>query len=92
MSSFAPKTVHQDLRGFIKVLEERDELRVVENADPVLEIGILTMLVGRRKNHPALLFDKIKGYGKGFRIITNLITTEARNRIAAGIDPDVRVE
>lgn len=92
LSSFAPKTVHQDLRGFIKVLEERDELRVVENADPVLEIGILTMLVGRRKNHPALLFDKIKGYGKGFRIITNLITTEARNRIAAGIDPDVRVE
>ncbi|MCS6770140.1 MAG: UbiD family decarboxylase [Candidatus Caldarchaeum sp.] len=87
-----PKTRHQDLRDFMKILEERNELRVVENADPELEIGILTMMVGRRKHHPSLLFDAIKGYRKGFRIITNLITTEARNRLAAGIEPELEVD
>jgi len=63
-----------------------NDLRIVENVDPNIEIGILTAIVGRKKNHPALLFDKIKGYKDGFRIITNIITTEQRHMLAAGID------
>jgi UbiD family decarboxylase len=89
---YRPTTKHEDLREFIEILETMNDLRIVENADPNLEIGILTAIIGRRKNHPALLFDKIKGYKGGFRIITNIITTERRHMLAAGIDPGEKIE
>jgi len=88
---YTPNTKHEDLRSFISILEAKKDLRVIEGADSNLEIGVLTALVGRRKNHPALLFEKIKGYSEEFRIITNLITTERRNMLAAGIDPDLQI-
>lgn len=78
----------EDLRGFIDQIESLGELRRVNGADPQLEIGALTVLTARQsKSHPALLFDQIKGYRKGFRILSNIVTTMNRSKLALGIEP-----
>lgn len=84
--------MHRDLRDFLEILESRGELRKISGVDPVLELSALTVIIARqKKEHPALLFDEIKGYRKGFRIVTNLITTMARNKLAVGIDPELDI-
>ena len=57
-----------DLREFIKKVEELGELAVVENADWNLEIGAATYMSAASPTQPALLFDKIKGYKPGYRL------------------------
>lgn len=80
---------YTDLRGFIDVLDRRGELRKIDGADPDLEMGALTALAASKgKSHPALLFDQIKGHSKGFRVLTNFMTTESRSRLVLGIDSD----
>ena len=39
---------------------------------------------------PALLFDGIKGFPRGFRIFTNATTNPQRAALALGIDPALR--
>lgn len=85
--------MYDGLRGFIELLEKRKELLRINDADPDLEIGALTVLAGQMgENHPAVLFDRIKGYSEGYRILTNLITTKARSKIGAGIDPNTEMK
>src|SRR5262249_48120949 len=43
-----------------------------------------------RPDGPALLFDGIKGFPRGFRIFTNATTSPQRAALALGIDPGVR--
>jgi 3-polyprenyl-4-hydroxybenzoate decarboxylase len=46
------------------------------------------------KKGPALLFDGIKGYTKGYRVTSNVVMTPRRQRIAFGIPeemPEVEV-
>ncbi len=81
-----------DLRGFIGQIESLGELQKVNGADPQLEIGALTVLTARKsKSHPALLFDQIKGHKKGFRILSNIVTTMNRSKLALGIEPSIDV-
>jgi UbiD family decarboxylase len=68
-----------DLRGWIRAAEKMRELRVVENAHWDLELGAIAELNCRLKPTPALLFDKIKGYPPGFRILT--ASTASRQRL-----------
>src|SRR3990172_258149 len=60
----------EGLRDFIDKVDRRGELRFLEGADWELEIGALTEAVAEQKGH-ALLFDKVKDYPAGFRILTN---------------------
>ena len=39
---------------------------------------------------PALLFDNIKGFSRGFRIFTNATTNVQRASLALGLDPTLR--
>src|SRR6185437_11032648 len=39
---------------------------------------------------PALLFDNIKGFPRGFRVFTNVTTSPQRAALALGIDPALR--
>src|SRR5262249_7888906 len=39
---------------------------------------------------PALLFDEIIGFPRGFRVFTNATTSPQRAALALGIDPDLR--
>ncbi len=81
-----------DLRSFIARLEELKEIKKVEGADWNLEIGAITEMSDER-NGPALLFDSIKDYPPGYRVMTNIIATPRRLAAAFGFSPDTpRVE
>jgi 4-hydroxy-3-polyprenylbenzoate decarboxylase len=65
-------------------------LRRIEGADPRFEIGGITEVAAGRPDGPALLFDAIAGFPRGFRIFTNAATTPQRAALALGIDPELR--
>ena len=83
-------TDYEDLRGFIARVEALGTLRRVEGADPVLELGAITEVAAGTPECPALLFDSIKGYPKGFRVFTNATVSPQRAALALGIDPGLR--
>ena len=70
-SSIVSMKIANDIREFIKILESQDQLRRVKTeVNWNLEIGAIT-----RRNmdlkRPAILFEKIKDYPKGFRILAS---------------------
>ncbi len=79
--------MYKDLREFIEQVEELGALRRIAGADPRLEIGAITEIAAGRADSPALLFDDIKGFPRGFRIFTNAATSPQRAALALGIDP-----
>ena len=74
-----------DLRGFIKTVEELGECKEIEEADWDLEIGFITEWQARFFDSPLLLFDKIKGYEPGYRVVSNLYNTPKRTALALGL-------
>lgn len=84
------KTTYTDLRDFIARVEELGALRHISGADPVGEIGGVTEVAAGMPSCPALLFDEIKGFSKGFRIFTNATVSAQRAALALGIDPKLR--
>ncbi len=65
-----------DLRGYIDKIEDLGVLKRIDGADWDLEIGALSDLYRRRKS---TLFDNIKGYAKGYRVLSNIFATEVAN-------------
>jgi UbiD family decarboxylase len=82
--------MYKDLREFIELVDELGALRRVEGADPRYEIGGIAEVAAGRSDCPALLFDAIKGFPRGFRIFTNAVTNPQRAALALGIDPALR--
>src|SRR5437660_12908937 len=68
----------QDLRDWIALIESAGELRKVRGADSDVELGTIVDQYQRRMELPALLFDEIKGYPKGFRVLANTFTSSRR--------------
>jgi len=82
-------TEYNDLRDYIKVLEKANCLKKVEHADWNLEIGTICEINSEQKG-TALLFDKIKDYPEGYRLLTNFIfQPKTVQRLAFGIPDDV---
>jgi UbiD family decarboxylase len=69
---------YQDLRDWIQVAEEMGELKTLRNCDWNLEIGAITELVHHREDGPAVLFDEIKGYPKGYRVLSNSLSSRTQ--------------
>src|SRR6266566_7711273 len=82
--------MYKDLREFIALVDKLGALRRIEGADPRFEIGAVTEVAAGRSDAPALLFDAIKGFPRGFRIFTNATTSPQRAALALGIDPALR--
>lgn len=90
----------RDLRDFLNVLEQNGELqRIQEEVDWNLEMGA----IARRSydlGGPAVLFEKVKGYPKGFRTLGASLGTSkrpghslyARTALALGLPPDTPVK
>ena len=79
----------RDLRDFMDRLVRElgeDQVKVVDGANWNLEISCITELMAEKEG-PALLFDNIVGYPKGFRVLTNFMGTAARCALALGISP-----
>src|SRR5260221_12823821 len=82
--------MYKDLREFIELVDKLGPLRRIEGADPRFEIGAITEVAAGRPDGPALLFDGIKGFPRGFRIFTNATTSPQRAALALGVDPGLR--
>jgi UbiD family decarboxylase len=67
-----------DLRAWLKQVGELGELREVPGADWNLELGAISELNVKKDAPPALLFDEIKGYPKGYRVLTCSTSSPAR--------------
>jgi 4-hydroxy-3-polyprenylbenzoate decarboxylase len=82
--------MYKDLREFIARVDGIGALRHVKGADPIFEIGAITEVAAGSPEQPALLFDDITGFPKGFRIFTNATTSSQRAALALGLDPSLR--
>jgi UbiD family decarboxylase len=67
-----------DLRAWLATVEKLGELRHVRGADWNLELGAISELNVKKEAPPALLFDEIKDYPKGFRVLTCSTSSPAR--------------
>jgi UbiD family decarboxylase len=67
-----------DLRRWLAEIEKLGELREVQGADWNLELGAISELNVKKARPPALLFDSIQGYAKGFRVLTCSTSSPAR--------------
>jgi 4-hydroxy-3-polyprenylbenzoate decarboxylase len=69
------------------------ELKVVEGADWHLEIGALSVLASKHKeNSPALLFDRIKDYPAGYRILVGFFESLKRSALTTNLPLDITRE
>src|SRR5690349_2137711 len=59
-----------DLRAWLDQVEKLGELKHVRGADWNLELGAISEMNVKKELPPALLFDEIKGYPKGYRVLT----------------------
>jgi UbiD family decarboxylase len=78
---------YKDLREYIDAVDRLGELRVVNGVDWDLEIGAITEVAARATKPKVVLFDNIKGYPKGFRVIVNAVCSAATTGLAFGLDP-----
>lgn len=87
-----PKFLYDDLRSWIDQARKLDEVRDVEGATWQEEIGMATELLHHSDPAPAALFDKIPGYPKGYRVLTNFFGGKRMN-MTLGFPQDLsRVE
>ncbi|MGY9006716.1 MAG: UbiD family decarboxylase [Alphaproteobacteria bacterium] len=61
-----------DLREYIRIVDERGELEVVDGADSNLEMGALYELSLENPFPPVLLFKNIKGYDPDYQVLMNV--------------------
>lgn len=76
---------YRDLREWIQAVEKIGELKTIKGADWDLEIGGLMTLFGNQENGPALLFDEIKGYPAGYRVLTSSMDALKRTALTLGM-------
>src|SRR5437763_14198896 len=80
---------YDGLRSFLAECERLGEVTVIRDADWNLEIGALTETTSELIDEPpALLFDEIKGYPKGFRVLSIPAASRRRMAVALGLPPD----
>ncbi|MGH7834296.1 MAG: UbiD family decarboxylase [Candidatus Binatia bacterium] len=78
---------YKDLREYIAAADRLGELRTITGADWDLEVGAITEVAARAANPKMVLFDDIRGYPKGYRVLTNAVCSAATTGLAFGLDP-----
>jgi 4-hydroxy-3-polyprenylbenzoate decarboxylase len=75
---------NRDLREWLEKAKEMGELKLINGANWDEEIGRL-MLLARNKqtDSPAILFDNVTGYPKGYRVLTSMLSTKRRLSMTA---------
>ena len=81
---------YQDLREWLQQVESLGELKTVEGADWDLEIGaIIEMARKESQVAPCILFDSIKGYDKGLRLVAGQLNSIKRVALTCGMPTDM---
>jgi 4-hydroxy-3-polyprenylbenzoate decarboxylase len=76
-----------DFREWLAAAEKIGELQMIEGADPHLEVGTMVQVNGRNQG-PALLFDRLRGYAEGYRILTNSLANIRTVNLTFGLPVD----
>src|ERR1044071_1195142 len=81
---------YQDLRQWLNIVDGFGELEQIDGADWNLEVGTLAELIYRERPgvNPALLFDQIKGYPEGFRILVGQNSSPRRLALTLNLPAD----
>src|SRR5207244_11956192 len=80
---------YTDLRDWIERVRDLGELRDVRGASWEEDIGRVTEMLHHTDDSPAVLFDDIPGYPKGFRILANANATRKRLALTLGMPIDI---
>ncbi len=76
-----------DIRDWLDQAKALGQLKQINGADWDLEIGCLTSLFCKRENCPGLLFDRIKGYPEGYRLLTASASNPVTLSLTLGLPP-----
>jgi UbiD family decarboxylase len=79
----------RDLRDWLERVRALGELQEVFGADWNLELGIIAELNAKRADSKALLFDEIKGYPRGFRVVAGALLNAPRLAATFELDPSL---
>lgn len=86
--------IQTDLRAFLAEVEKGGELETVKGAHWDKEMGAVTEVLYREKvdKAPALMFDEIPGYPKGYRCLYGMLGSPLRLALALGLEPGVSLD
>ena len=79
---------NKDLRDWVGELDAAGQLETVTGADREEEIGGIVDIAMRRMTNPAVMFDDVPGYPKGYRVLANILTSVPRINLALGLPID----
>src|SRR4030095_1890792 len=83
---------YTDLREWLEIVYSFGELKEVENVDLNLEMGPLSELIAARESKgpvSAVLFDNIKDYPKGYRVLFAQNASFKRMALNLGLPMDL---
>jgi UbiD family decarboxylase len=80
--------MNTDLRDWIAAVETSGEITTLSGADWNKEIGTVVELNAKARG-PALLFDQIKGYPAGFRLLAGAMSSARRLALTLGFPLDL---
>jgi len=78
-----------DLRDWIAEVDALGELSRIEGCDWNLEMGALAEVAGRGQDASALLFDNIKGYPPGRRVLVGMVESLKRAALTTNLPTDI---
>src|SRR4051795_2016772 len=84
-----PQEIFDDLRQYIEACKRVAQWREIKGADWNLEIGTIIEATAERITPPPLLiFDEIKGYPSGYRVLGLSFANYKRVALALGLSPE----
>src|SRR5215467_254285 len=80
---------NKDVRDWIDGIKAAGELKIITGAEPKEEIGGIVDIYMRGIGNPAVMFDEIPGFPRGYRVIANILTSIPRVNLALGAASDL---
>ena len=86
-TSSKPRMHYRGLRGWLDHVDKLGELRRVDGAHWDVEMGAITHMLTEksRGSAPAILFDNVAGYPKGFRTLYGQLSSVRRIALTLGL-------
>ena len=86
-TSSKPRMHYHGLRGWLEHVDKLGELRRVDGAHWDVEMGAITHMLTEtsRGSAPAILFDSVPGYPKGFRTLYGQLSSVRRIALTLGL-------
>jgi len=78
------------LREWLDIVDGMGQVAKLDGAHWNLEIGAITDMAAKHQgNKPALLFDSVVGYPKGYRVLTSSLNSIERLALTCNLSPDI---